>query len=525
MKKKFIIIFILLITSSNSFAATGENDECIKLLTEENKNISISQFDDNWISKTTNDWLIWVDFAESKIFEKQTFTMWEKSQISKKDIYKIYDFFGIDLSQNFFFDKEINTYSIEKNWEKIPLSCSYTETSNINWELKNLKKWDITIAYTWIPEVYNIEEKTYEWKKWKKITIINKYKDRLGKKDVMKVETTYLIPENNSLNWYYNLYELSSVLENINSTFSMSIENTKTYLSHLLKETYNKNWIKIEQINIEWTRVVRNDYGIKSILVNWMNFFNDYAEFKRHQIFINLLENNSPIAKDIYILESKWDESTNSFLSPKIDLVEWVLFLIWDVDNLDKNRIDLVPYYLRKHNLINNSLYSISQTWIDRRDFINYIDNNIYAENSNTDILEALSNKMVKSNFEELKNEHKIFKDAYSNEIEWKENIDLATAQTFYNKYGKLFKNEILSLKEISIHSNDLSNPTDNNESSNIKQTNDNSANKLNNEDLNENEEDNNNILFIIVWILSVIVIVGLIIKKMKKSNVKKNKK
>jgi hypothetical protein len=47
MKKKFIIIFILLITSSNSFAATGENDECIKLLTEENKNISISQFDDN----------------------------------------------------------------------------------------------------------------------------------------------------------------------------------------------------------------------------------------------------------------------------------------------------------------------------------------------------------------------------------------------------------------------------------------------------------------------------------------------
>jgi hypothetical protein len=59
-----------------------------------------------------------------------------------------------------------------------------------------------------------------------------------------------------------------------------------------------------------------------------MNFFNDYAEFKRHQIFINLLENNSPIAKDIYILESKWDESTNSFLSPKIDLVEWVLFLI-----------------------------------------------------------------------------------------------------------------------------------------------------------------------------------------------------
>jgi hypothetical protein len=75
----------------------------------------------------------------------------------------------------------------------------------------------------------------------------------------------------------------------------------------------------------------------------------------------------------------------------------------------------------------------------------------------------------------------------------------LATAQTFYNKYGKLFKNEILSLKEISIHSNDLSNPTDNNESSNIKQTNDNSANKLNNEDLNENEEDNNNILFIIV--------------------------
>lgn len=464
MYKKIVFILMFLLININVFAEneiniSSENNDCINLLIQSNTWLTTSDFKDLWKKESSNDWITWIDFIENKIFEKQSYIKWEKSNLTKKDIFKIFDIYWIDLSNDFFYENEINLYDIKKDWKNENLYCSISKTTNINWKLSDLKNKDVNTAYSWVPNKYEIENIEYNWKNWKKLNITKIYKNRLWNKDVLKIESTYFIPENKNLDWYYNLYEIASKLQEINNIFSSSLSNLRDELLNHFVEIYNKDWIKIEQLSIKWTRVTRNSYWIKWVTINWVSFFNDYAEFKRHQLFEYLLENKSPLAKDIYIIENKWDEVNNTYLDPQINIVEWVLYFLWDVETLDKSRIDVVPYYLRKVNIINNSQNEISQNWVDRRDFVDYINNEVYWNNSNEQILKNISSEIeLEDNFKYLITEHNNFLTEYRSQIEWKESVDYETVKDIYIKYANFFKNEILEKKEITEYKNELEN-------------------------------------------------------------------
>lgn len=498
--RSYLFLVILILFSINFANANFENfqdtkKDCLELIKNEYKSLDFSKFSDSKTWTSTNDLITQVDFVKSNIFTKETYNLWNKSQMSRKDIFRIYDLYGIDLSNSFFYDNELNFLDISKDWKNIFLSCGISKNINLKWSLQDLKKWDANTAYTSYPEVYNISSVNFNGKKWKKLVISRNFKNRTWNINTFKIESTFLIPENENLKNYYNLYDIVDTYWDIIKWYKTRIENIPINFPQI-KEIYNKNWISFKRYFVWWLEW-SDPYWIRYAFVNWINFFNDFAEYRRNYIFEYFLKDNSPLAKEIYILENKWDPITKKYIEPQLDYVSRVLYFLWDLD-LPKDKTEVVPYYLREINLASNNYYKVNNQ-INRKDYMNYFYQHIYSGNTNNNpaqILQNIKDTTIDSKFSDLIKEYNDFKTEY-NSIK---DSDKSKKQAFANKYWNKFPNDEIFIKDTSLAP--LVNPT--------------LSKDMWNENSINDESKNLNILFVAIWIIAVLALI-LFIKKSKK--------
>lgn len=461
MKIFYFVVFLsfflslLSISSGNFDDLTTEQKQCLDLIKEEHKVVNYNDFLNPIDSVSINDGITWVDFLTWELFTKKSYFNWDKSQISKWDLFKIYDIYGIDLHKSFFYENELNFNSIRFNNKYDFLSCSLTKHKKIIWNITQLKKWDITTVYTSYPFELSITNFEKDWVKWKKVIQKRNFKDRLWKKDIFQIETLYFVPENKKLVNFYDLYLMLEEYASFTSWYKQKIENIPVNFPSL-KEIYNKDWIQIKRYFV-WNFIMPDPYGINYIFVNWINFFNDYAEFKRHKIFEYLLKNNSPLAKDIYIIENKWNEKTRTYSEPQLDFVWWVQYFLWDVvleKDMKEKLVSVQPYYTREINYINNTYHKISNIWIDRIIYKDYVFNTIFTEENRASpdkLLASIKSNSVDNNYKALVDDYKSFTSDYDKI----KNGSESQKSEFVEQYGAKFWNHDIfktdsSLKKIS---------------------------------------------------------------------------
>jgi hypothetical protein len=331
-------------------------------------------------------------------------------------LFRSFEIYWIDLKDSFFYDNELNFYSINKDGENIFLYCSFVNNKSLLGSLNNLKKWDTTVAYTTYADAFEIiDVKQENWKVWKKVLVTRTFKDKLWKKDVLQIQTTYFVPQNSGLKWYYDLYSLVSKLKEVNDWYRGRITNIPQATLNLnIREIYNKDWLKVQAYFIpdnEWVYYEAKDpYWISYILVNGIWFYDDYTGFKKHNIFEYLVKNNSPLTKYIVWIWDKLDENKKSQLSWDW----WVRFRLWDEDFTEevKDKVQIQPYYTREGNFIDHTFYKVynSDIQIDKSDFANYMYNNVFtSENKeNPDKLISLLKEIsIEWDYEEFKELYK----------------------------------------------------------------------------------------------------------------------
>lgn len=436
---------------------------CFDLIKNEIKKESFNNFVKKNTSNSAHDGITKVHFLDkelkSKFFTKKTYLYGNKSKLSKWDLFKIYDIYWINLYNKFFYENSLNFYDIDHNGKEEFLSCSYTYNENLQGELSELNENDTTVAYTNYPKTFEVKEINNNGKKWKKIISKNFYKDKLGKKNVLQRKTIYFVPENKELENYYNLYNLVDKFKNIRNWFKTRVENISLDATYL-KEIYNRNWLKIKRYFVH-DMPYSDPYGIRYIFVNWINFFNDFMEYKRHNIFEYLVENNSPLAKNVVIVENKWNEEEERYVEPQLKFVWRIKFFLWDVkltDEMKEELVDIQPYYTRERNYLNNTYYRVSDE-IEMPVFREYMYDNLFNDENKTSpkkLISAIRKKSIEGKYKTLKKKYKNFIEDY-NKINksWSwENKN--SKKEFIKKYRKDFSehqnfrnnSELLSLRE-----------------------------------------------------------------------------
>jgi hypothetical protein len=67
---------------------------------------------------------------------------------------------------------------------------------------------------------------------------------------------------------------------------------------------------------------------LQYIFVNGISFFDDFIEYKRHNLFEYLLEKDSPLVNYVTIVENKYDKKTQKYVEPRLTFIDWALFFL-----------------------------------------------------------------------------------------------------------------------------------------------------------------------------------------------------
>ncbi|MCH2189020.1 hypothetical protein MK079_04295 [Candidatus Gracilibacteria bacterium] len=445
MKSIIISFFVLLsIASSVTYADIAElsveKQQCLNALSSEYAEFNFDNYLNTSEFQSSNDGLSGVDFPKLTPFTKTSYVYGEKSQMSKADLFRVFSLYGIDISDSFFYDNELQFIEISQKQNNTFLACSFTQNTHLSGEsLSDLKKGDATVAYSGYQPTFNITESVISDTQWRKIDIIKTYKDTLGKKDILESKTTFFIPKNKSLEGYYDMYELA--LEQ--SKARVFFKNKIDYFSldnPIVQETYNENGIII-QAPFRGGNIIHDIHGIRYMHINGFNFFNDYMEYRRHHIFNALVQDESPLAKDVYVIGDKWDNETKKYAEGQNTWTQWVLYFLGE-ESLNLDAIDVVPYFSRARNIERNSYYQVADH-MSSLDFKNYIHNVIFSDEEiqNPDqFIKKYKSIAVDGEFKKILGLHKSFTREYEAIKGLPE--DDAKVIDFSDKYQGLFGND-----------------------------------------------------------------------------------
>lgn len=438
---KYFLVFISFMSlfQYSYWNIENEKQNCFELIRNYDSSIDLKKSIQTNVGATSNDGISGVDFLNIDVFNRETYNFWEKSQLSRKDIFRIFELYGIDLWQSFFYDTEVNFYNISHNQKESFLSCSLVKNKHLLWKLSQLKKWDVTVAYSTYPENFIVKTVKGKDKNYKQVEVKRVFKDTLGKKDVLEINMVYFVPENNELKNYYDLYNMTDKSKEINDWYKTRIENTDLN-SPNIKEIYNNNGLEVKRYFV-WGKPFGDPFWIRYVFINGINFFNDYNEYRRHHLFEYLLSIDSPLAKSIYIVENKWDEVTKWYVEPQLDFIWWINYFLWrvDIDEETKNKlIDVQPYYTREVNYLNNTYYKVeNKVW--RTDYRMYLFNTLFTEENKKDpdiLLANIKKVSIEDNYQDLTKTYEQFQQDFE---KIKDSNNQAKRQEFTNKYAQLF--------------------------------------------------------------------------------------
>lgn len=436
--KKLKIIFSLLtfflfcwITNAEITPLVWEEKDCYDLIKQyESDKMTWFSFYSSWT--TSNDWLISVDFQWENTFTKKSYVSWNASSIEKLELFKYYQLLWNTNKDNFY-EKEINFYDISKWWSNDFLWCSYIDNIHLKWDISEFKKWDATVVYTTTPEYLEIEEVEFNEKKWKVITKETIFKNRDWNDEIFKVYKRYIVPENEDLKGFYNLYDMVDSYKEFSDWYKLKFENTDPN-SPLFKEVYNKDWIEIRRYFV-WNKATSDQYWIRYRFVNGYNFMDDYANYKKQKVLEFLVNDKSPLAREITVILNWFDTETKTYIEPQIAIYAWVQFFLWERD-LELDKIETLPYFKAEEQVAVNSFYKVSDIFETRHDYKNYVYKNIYNESNDDDeIFESLSLDLTQD-FWELRNEYNVFKSDY---LKVKESWKKSDYKKFVDKYYWVF--------------------------------------------------------------------------------------
>lgn len=360
----------------------GLRKDCLELLQNENLELDfwVSSKNDNYLSP--NDWLTWVDFwinsnlvneeldETNKItnfFSFDTYLYWNKTNLAKSNN----ELFLDNYTEKYFYEKELNFVDIYNEANKEFLACSYSKNTSLVSNISN----DNIFLNEFYYDDYDVTEITYNGNKWKKIVAKNNFKDLEWKKDVFKVEKVYFVPYKESLDSYYNLYDISSI-------YLEKLEFVKQKLEEISKDSsnidkvYSDDDIAITKYNIQnWE--VTDEYGLRYIFINWIISISDFEGFLSYYVFEYLLNKWSSLMYNLYLLDYV-EDNERELLS---HIIFWSRYDLGLVKNLSMDSIKANNYYLSTAQFVKRNYYKVKDI-ISREKLYYYFYNNINTESN-----------------------------------------------------------------------------------------------------------------------------------------------